>query len=118
MYITGGQTIEVLRRTGGRDRHGDGELVSLGTIDHCVFQWASAASVGLRFHNLDEFGEHSSLAAVIFVPRDAEIQVQAKDRVRMQGDLYQVMGDRAWDENHPATGFNYQFYMIQVEKVS
>lgn len=117
MDIPFGQRIEVLR-TPVRDRHGDGGMVSVGFIDHVVFQWASAASVGLRFRPSGGFQETSDLAAVFFLPRDSEVKVQAKDRIRFQGNLYQVIGDRAWDEAMPATGHNFKHYMVQVEMVS
>lgn len=117
MMITGGQTVQVFRRP-VRDRHGDGELELVGSIEHAVFQWASAASVGLRFRPSGGFQETSDLAAVFFLPRDSEVQVQEKDRIKMQGNLYQVIGDRAWDEAHPATGHNFGHYMVQVEMVS
>lgn len=117
MRIRGGHTIEVYRAV-ERDRHGDKSDELVGTIDHVVFQWASAASVGLRFKAADEFQESSSLSAVVFAPRTAGILLQARDRIKLNGEWYQVIGDRAWNEEHPATGHDFGYYMMQVEMVS
>lgn len=118
MLITGGQTIEVFRQSTVRDRYGDVERTSVGTIDHVVFQWASAASVGLRFHPSDAFRETSDLSAVMFIPKSSPLKIEPRDRVKMGDNYFQVVGDRAWDENHPATGYDYGYYMIQVEMTS
>jgi len=118
MRIRGGHTIEVYRNTTGKDRHGDpvaDQPELIGTIDNVVFQWASAASVGLRFHSSKGFQETSDLSAVVFAPRDAEILLQARDRIKFNGETYQVVGNRAWDENHPVTGRDYGFYMMQID---
>ncbi len=118
MRIVGGDTIEVFR-TPGRDRYGDKvSEASVGTIEHCVFQWASAASVGLRFHKTDNFQETSTLSAVIFCPRDAAVKLQARDRFKFLGNTFQCVGDRAWDELNPATGHDFGYYMMQCEVVS
>lgn len=117
MRIIGGETIEVYR-SASVDRHGDAVHAFVGTIDRVVFQWASAASVGLRFHPSNDFQESSKLSAVLFAPRDADLLLEARDRVKFGGETYQVVGDRAWDELHPATGHNYGYYMVQVETVS
>ena len=117
MRIRGGHTIEVYRTT-ERDRYGDKLNEALvGTIDNVVIQWASAASVGLRFHPSNKFQETSDLSAVIFAPRDAPLKLEVKDRVKFNGNVFQVVGDRAWDENHPVTDHNYGYYMMQVEMV-
>jgi|SRR6478609_7095276 len=115
MLITGGQTVEIFRQATTRDRHGDVERVSAGTVDHVVFQWASAASVGLRFHPSKEFREVSDLSAVMFFPKSNPLRVQSRDRIKMGSNYFQVVGDRAWDEVHPATGYDYGYYMVQVE---
>lgn len=114
MRITGGDTISVYRFE--RDRFGDKENEThVGDIEHCVFQWASAASVGLRFHPIDTFQESSDISAVIFVPRDAPFKIEDRDRIKLHGHTFQVVGDLAWDEDHPATGYNFGNCMIQVE---
>lgn len=113
MKIKGGHTVEVYRFT--RDRFGDETTTLVGTIEHVVFQWASAASVGLRFHPTDSFQETSNLSAVVFAPRHAPITLQARDRIKLRGETYQVVGDRAWDEDHPVTGRDFDYYMMQVE---
>lgn len=118
MRITGGQTISVYRPV-REGRHGDVlDNNYVGDISNCVFQWASAASVGLRFHLTKDFQESSDLSAVIFCPRDAEVKLESRDRFVMNGNTFQVIGDRAWDETHPATGYDYGYYMMQVEMVS
>lgn len=116
MRVRGGHTVEVFRAS--VDRFGDGELVSIGTIDNVVFQWASAASVGLRFHTDKDFQETSSLSAVMFIPRDAAVSPQSRDRIKFNGELYQVVGEHAWDENHPVTDHDFGYYMLQVEVTS
>ena len=117
MLIKGGQTVEVWRNPTARDRFGDTVRELLGTVDHVVFQWASAASVGLRFHPSDKFRESSDLSAVMFFPKSNPLKVQARDRLKMGGNWFQVVGDRAWDETHPVTGYDFGFYMVQVETV-
>lgn len=117
MNIIGGQTVEVFRADTARDRFGDVTRSSLGTIDHVVFQWASAASVGLRFHPSTDFRESSDLSAVMFIPKSSPIKLLARDRIKMGGNMFQVVGDRAWDETHPVTGYDFGFYMVQVETV-
>ncbi len=118
MRIIGGHTIDVYRKTTAPDRFGDKEFALVGKIDNVVFQWASAASVGLRFKPTDKFQETSELSAVVFAPRNAAVKLQARDRIKFNGETYQVVGDRAWDETHPATGYDFSYYMMQVEVVS
>lgn len=117
MRIRGGHTIEVYRFT-GKDRHGEGVQSSVGTIENVFMQWASAASVGLRFQATTKFQETSQLNAVAFCPRHASLKLQAKDRFKLNGETYQVIGDRAWDENHPVTEHDFGYYMVQLEMVS
>lgn len=107
MKIRGGHTVEVYRST-GKDRHGDGIDALIGTIDNVVFQWASANPV-------DRAQENDMMSTVIYCPRDAAIRLQARDRVKFNGEMYAVVGDPAWDENHPVTGFNFGYYMMQVQ---
>ena len=110
MMVRGGHTIEVYRYT-GRNRHGEGIEALVGTIDHVVFQWGS--------HTPMDMGEEmTSMSTVIFCPRDAAIRLQARDRFKLNGENYAVVGDRSWDENHPITGSNLGYYMMQVEVVS
>lgn len=118
MRIKGGTTIEVYRTT-QRDRYGDKlDETHIGSIEHCVFQWASAASVGLRYHpTKNGMQETSDQSAVIFCPRNAPVRLQNRDRIRFGGNTYQVVGDRAWDQEHPATGYDFGYYMMQVEMV-
>lgn len=114
MRIIGGDTISVYRFE--RDRFGDKENERLvGDIDHCVFQWASATSVGLRFHTVDTYQETSDVSAVIFIPRDTPVLIENRDRIKLHGHTFQVVGDRAWDQDNPATGHNFRYFMIQVE---
>lgn len=114
MKIVGGHTVEVYRFE--RDRFGDKvDEVKVGEIDNVVFQWAHATSVGLRFHGADNFQETWDVSAAMFIPRNSEVKVQDKDRIKFNGRWYQVIGDRAWDEAHPATGYDFGYCMVQVE---
>lgn len=115
--LRGGHTIEVFRIT-GKDRHGEGVHTLVGTIENVFIQWASAASVGLRFQATDRFQETSSLNAVAFCPRHVAVKLQARDRFKYDGDYFQVIGDRAWDEDHPVTGYDFGYYMVQLEMVN
>ena len=117
MMLRGGHTIEVFRTT-GKDRHGEGVQASVGTIENVFMQWASASTVGLRFQATDKFQETSQLNAVTFAPRHADLKLQARDRFKLNNDTYQVIGDRAWDEEHPITGHDFGYYMVQVEMVN
>ena len=117
MRIRGGHTVEVYRAT-NQDAYGDRDWELIGSIDHVVFQWASAASVGLRFHPDDRFQETTGLSAVMFVPRGSTPAIEPRDRLKFNGETYQVVGDRAWDENHPVTNYNFGHYMVQVEVTS
>ena len=117
MRITGGITVEVHRGDAPRDRFGDTERDLVGTIENCVFQWASAAGVQVRFANSNDFRETAELRAVLFAPNDDPIQIQGKDRLKFNGQWYQVTGSRSWDEAHPMTGYDYGYYQVQVETV-
>lgn len=118
MRIIGGDTIEVFRSAQGADRFGDKEFASVGTIDRVLFQWASANSSALRYHDGKGFEESFRLSAVVFCPRDAAIQLQPRDRIIFRGTLCQVVGDQEWNNNNPVTGSKYTHYMMQVELVS
>lgn len=114
MKIIGGDTISVYRFD--RDRFGDkANETHVGDIEHCVFQWANASSVGLRFHPNDNFQETASGSAVIFIPRDTAVKVEQRDRIKLHGHTYEVVGDRAWDIDNPPTGYNFGYCMVQVE---
>lgn len=115
--LRGGHTIEVLRIT-GKDRHGEGVHTPVGTIENVFIQWASAAAAGLRSQSADMFQETASFNTVVFVPRHADVKLQARDRLLFNGDYYQVIGVPAWDEDHPATGYDFGYYMVNVEMVS
>jgi len=109
--MRGGHTIQVYRPTSGRDRFGDGEVELIGTIDHVVIQWGSSAAV-------DEAEETSYLSTVAYCPRDAAIRLKARDRFKLNGETYAVVGDPKWDENHPVTDHNFGYYTIQAMAMS
>lgn len=109
MKIRGGHTIEVFRST-TKDRHGDAVESPVGTIENVVVQWVSA-------NPLDRFQENDSMSTVVFAPRDAEVRLQARDRFKLRGETYQVIGDRNWDEVHPSTGHDFGYYMMQVQVI-
>lgn len=111
MIIRGGHTISVYRST-GKDRHGDNTAVQLvGTIDNVVVQWVSAAQVSGA-------GEVNSMTTVAFCPRDADVLLDEDDRFKLNGDMYAVVGDRLWDEDHPVTGTDFGYYMVKVVVMS
>lgn len=114
--LRGGHTVEVFRTE--RDRFGDGTPVSAGTIENVFIQWASASTVGLRFQPTNRFQETAQLNCVAFAPRHATVKLQARDRFKFNGETYQVVGDRAWDENHAMTNRDFGYYMVQVEMVA
>jgi hypothetical protein len=121
MRITGGISVQVYRNDTPRDRFGDtsaGEPSLVGTIDHCVFQWATSASQGLRFRAGNDFRETAEIAAMVFCPNDDPIKIQGRDRLKIDGHTYQVVGEVAWNLPHPATGYDFGYYMVQVEAVS
>jgi len=109
MRIPGGHTVEVYR-VANRDRYGDGSPTLIGTISNVVFQWASADP-------LSRGQENEMMSTVIFCPRSASVKLQARDRIRFDGETYQVIGDRSWDERNPATGHDFGYYMMQVESI-
>jgi hypothetical protein len=112
--ITGGDTVSVYRFD--RDRFGDKvNDTHVGDIQHCVLQWTTASKAGLRFHPNDTFQETSSTSLIIYAPRDAAVKIEGRDRVKVNGRTYQVIGNRAWDIDNPATGYNFGYYMVQVE---
>jgi hypothetical protein len=115
--LRGGHTVEVFRIT-GKDRHGEGVHTPAGTIEHVFIQWASASTVGLRFQATNQFQETSQLNCVAYAPRHADVRLQARDRFKFNGEMYQVIGDRAWDEDHAITGRDFGYYMVQLEMVS
>lgn len=107
MRIRGGHTIEVYR-SASKDRHGDAVDSLVGTIENVVVQWVSANPV-------DRLQETDSMSTVVFAPRDAAVKLKARDRFKLNGETYQVVGDRSWDETHPVTGYNFGYYMMQVQ---
>jgi hypothetical protein len=107
VIIRGGHTIEVWRST-GRDRFGDATETLVGTIEHVVFQWTSA-------NPMDRAQETDMMSTVIFCPRNAAIQLRARDRIKFRGETYAVIGDPSWNEDNPATGYNFGYYMMQVQ---
>lgn len=110
MMIRNGHTIEVLRETTS-DRHGDKVRQSIGTIDNVVFVWGNAVA-------MDAGEEFSYMATDIYCPRDAAIRLVARDRFKFNDDTYAVVGDPSWDEDNPATGYNFGYYQAQVMVIS
>jgi hypothetical protein len=107
MRIRGGHTIEVYRPD-GKNRHGDGENELVGSIDHVVVRWTSADL-------MDRAQEVEFMSTVIFCPKDAAIRLQAKDRFKLNGEWWAVIGDPVWEENHPMTGYNFGYYAMQAQ---
>jgi hypothetical protein len=105
--IRGGHTIQVYRPT-GKDRFGDGDLNLIGSIENVIVQWASA-------NPIDRAEEVESMSTVIYCPRDAAIQLRERDRFKLNNEWWSVIGDPAWDENHPVTGHNFGYYMMHVQ---
>lgn len=109
--LRGCHTIEVFRAT-LKDRHGEAVTTRVGTISNVFIQWVTPDS------NKGKFQETSTLTAVAFAPRQTEVQLQARDRFKLNGETFQVIGDRLWDENHPVTDYYFGYYMVQIEMVS
>jgi hypothetical protein len=110
----GGQDVQVFRHV--KDRFGDKVTeTSVGTIPDCLLQWSTG--MNLNFKASDEFQETSSLTAVLFAPRGADIRLEHRDRIVLDGNRYQVASPRAWDHPHPATGHEFSHYAVQVEMV-
>jgi len=107
MRLRGGHTIEVYR-TSGRDRFGDSELQSVGFIEHVLVQWTGAQS-------MSSGEEVEFMSTVIYCPRDAAVKLREKDRFKLMGEWWAVIGDPIWDENHPITGHNFGYYVMQAE---
>lgn len=109
MRVTGGHTVEVWRST--RDRFGDKASEEMvGTVEHVLLDWH-------RPQPSDGFQETATTDPVMFIPRDAAVQIQQRDRIKLDGTTYQVVGERMWDESHPVTGYNFSHYAVQVEAV-
>lgn len=110
MMIRNGHTIEVYRGD-SRDRHGDKVRNLVGTIDNVVFSWGSKSP--------RDVGEEFSFESIdIYCPRNAAIRLQGGDRFKFKGDTYAVVGDPAWDEDNPATGYDFGYYEAQVTVIS
>jgi len=107
MRLRGGHTIEVYRAS-VRDRYGDSEHQLVGTIDHVLVQWTSATA-------MDSGEEVEFMSTVVYCPRDSAIRLQEKDRFKLMGEWWAVIGDRVWDENHPVTGHNFGYYIMQAK---
>lgn len=114
MRITGGETVQVWRHT--KDRFGDKSSETMvGSINHVVFQFGSSSSRNTGFRGSDGFQETFGLETYIYAPRDAAVKLQARDRLKVGNRTYQVVGDRGWDSDNPATGYDFGYYMMQVE---
>lgn len=107
-----GQTAEVYRST--RDKFGDKAETLVGSIDNVVLQWGTYG--GLDFQPSNDFQETASLTTVAFVPKTT-LRVESRDRIKIAGQTYQVIGERAWDYVHPMTGYDFGYYMVQVQAV-
>lgn len=110
MRIIGGHTIEVYR-PGNKDRHGDGDREFVGTIDHVVVRWTSPDL-------MDQAEETNFMSTTIFCPSDAAIRLEARDRFKLNGEWWAVVGNRSWDETHPMTGTNFGYYAMQAQVMS
>ncbi len=114
--IKGGHTVEVYRHS-ARDRYGDrldSELV--GTIPNCVVQWGVSTNRGVGLSQVEDFpGEHAGVTAILYAPRNATVRIRARDRLKFLGKTWQVVGDPVWDENHPVSGYNFGYYLVQIE---
>lgn len=108
MRIRHGHTIEVYRTT-SQDRHGDTTRTLIGTIDHVVFQENTNAKVD------NDFGEVFTSGLVVFCPTDAPIRLRGRDRIKCAGVWYAVIGSPVWDDRHPFTGYQFDYYAMQLE---
>ncbi|QVI29937.1 hypothetical protein MN2019_11960 [Mycolicibacterium neoaurum] len=111
MRIRHGHTIEV-HRSVSQDRHGDTTRTLIGTIDHVVFQERPNTQPGKGF------SEIFSTDMVVFCPTDAPIRLQARDRIKCAGIWYAVIGSPIWDDRHPFTGNQFDYYAMQIESTS
>lgn len=115
MNVTGGATVTVYRST--KDRFGDTtDDTPIGTITGCIFQ-PSTGLGSLRYQPTDGFQETAAITTVLWAPRNAAIKLQDKDRFSLDGRKYRVIGDRAWDSPHPATGTAFSHYAVEVQGV-
>lgn len=114
MRVTGGITVTVHRAK--RDRHGDKADTVIGTICGCVFQPSTGLST-LRYETGSGFEETAAIRTMLWAPRDAKIKLQDRDRVVLNGRKYRVIGDRAWDDDHPVTGTRFSHYAVEIEGV-
>lgn len=113
MNVTGGTIVTVYRTT--KDRFGDkSNDTPIGTIDGCVLD--HKVGVG-QYTKGGGFAETAVLETLLWAPTTAEIKLQHRDRITMDGRKFQVSGDRLWDTAHPATGTRYSHYAVQVEAV-
>ncbi len=107
MRVNGGHTIEVWRST--RDRFGDkASEEKVGEIANVLLDWHTPQASG-------EFQETATQSPVMFIPRDAAVTVQQRDRIKLDGVTYAVVGQPMWRHDHPFTGFRFSHYQVQVE---
>jgi hypothetical protein len=110
-----GSTAEVYRSK--RDGFGDKSEALVGTIPNVVLQ-PTTGLTGLQYQPVNgDFVEASNLTTLLWCPRSADVKLENRDRAVVDGHNYRVIGDRAWDAAHPATGTVFSHYAIEVEAV-
>ncbi|MCK8644401.1 hypothetical protein [Mycobacterium colombiense] len=115
MNVTGGATVTVYRTT--KDRFGDTtDDTPIGTISGCIFQPSTGLST-LRYEASQDFQETASIQTMLWAPRNADIKLQDKDRITLNGRKFRVVGDRAWDDNHPVTRTAFSHYAVEIQGV-
>lgn len=104
-----GVTVTVIRRA-GVDVHGDpvGDDAS-HDIARCGVDWNATASS-------QQFQDVAISDVDLYVPRSAD--VQASDKIDLEGRIFTVQGRPMWDQVHPMTGRDYGYKLVRLREVS
>jgi hypothetical protein len=112
MNVNGGVTVSVYR--GAPDRFGDRDGALIGTIDHCLLD--QRTGIGDQYHAGGAFSDTAVTTGVlVWCPTTADIKLQNRDRIIIDGLHYNCIGNRLWDGPSPITGMRFSHYAIQVE---
>lgn len=103
------ETLQVFR--GPADKHGNAAKDAAHTVTG-IFAWGSSGKA-TRPGQQDDRQESSTVTVELYVPRTSDLK--QRDRIRRSnGELYEVLGPGAWDQDSPLTGRNFKMKVYHV----
>lgn len=108
--VRAGQTVTVKRDLGKDDAGDPIAAAPPHTIDNCVFWWSSVSE------NTDR-RQTSIVTGSLALPRGSDIK--STDRVEMaNGSKWTVVGPPQWDQDHPLSGRDFGYMIVEMRSVT